>query len=155
MDTAAPRPTWPTIPDQEKLELCMLFIYFVVVSVVVAVGNLVKSCSSPTIQLTKNPGYTHRANQGDSPTGYIAPTSPLFTIYSPHPAPAPSPAPAPASAPAPAPAPSSVPSLVLGAAGSSGYPAGPPPPYSCIYVRPIAEDSVLSLKLIDNFLRIQ
>ena len=135
----------------------MLFIYFVVVSVVVAVVNLVKSCSSPTIQLTKNPGYTHRTNQGDSPPRYIASTSPLFTIYSPHQAPASAPEPAPALSPAPAPgpAPSSVPSLVLGAAGSSGYPAGPPPPYSCIYVRPIAEDSVLSLKLIDNFLRIQ
>ena len=135
MDTAAPRPTWPTIPDQEKLELCMLFIYFVVVSVVVVVVNLVKSCSSPTIQLTKNPGCTHRTNQGDSPPGYIASTSPLFTIYSPHQAPATSPAPATPQVPAPAPVPSSVPSLVLDAVGSSGHPAGPPPPYTCIFVR--------------------
>ena len=152
MDTPAPYPTMPTIHDQEKLELCMLLIYFVVVSVVVAVVNVAKSCSSPTIQLTKNPGYTHRTNQSDSPPGYIASTSPLFTIYSPHPAPAP--APAPASAPAPAPALSSVPSQVLGAAGPSGYPAGPPPPYSCIYVRPMPQDSALPLKLRDNFVRI-
>ena len=133
MDTATPRPTMETI-DPYHLDYVLL-IYYIVMIVVLAVVSLVKSCSGPTIQLTKNPGYTPRNIQGESPPGYTASTSPLFTIYSPHQAPATSPAPATAPAPAPAPAPSSGPSLVLDAMGSSGHPAGPPPPYSCIFVR--------------------
>ena len=117
----------------DTMDTTHLLIYYMVVVVVLAVVNLVKCCSSPAIQLTKSPGYTPRTNQGDFAPGYIASNTPLFTIYSPHQALATSPAAAPA--PAPSSAPSSVPSLVLGAVGSSGHPAGPPPPYSCIYVR--------------------
>ena len=146
MDTTTPRPTIGIMDTY--LDYMPLIYYLVLLLVVVlAVVILVESCSSPTNQLTKNPGYTPRTNEEDSPPGYNASTSPLFTIYSPHQAPATArapaltpatapaltPAPAPALTPAPARAASSSPSLVLGAVGLSGRPASPP--FTCIYVR--------------------
>ena len=62
----------------------VLLIYYMVVLVVVGVMDLVKSCCGPTNELTKSSGYNPRTNQGDSPPGYTASTSPVFTIFSPH-----------------------------------------------------------------------